>query len=75
MLNEYEIIVLACALDHCNWKVEETVYLEEAAFLKEFPGDLGTALDDDCKRLIIYLLVITFSLKVTFKATLNPNFS
>lgn len=63
MLNEYEIIVLACALDHCNWKVEETVYLEEAAFLKEFPGDLGTALDDDCKRLIIYLLVITFSLK------------
>jgi len=63
MLNEYEIIVLACALDHCNWKVEDTVYPDEAAFLKEFPGNLGNEIDSECKRLIIYLLVITFSLK------------
>lgn len=63
MLNEYEIIVLGCALDHCGWKINETVYPEEAAFLKEFPGNLGPEIDDDCKRLIIYLLVITFSLK------------
>jgi len=64
MLNEYEIIVLACALDHCNWKIEETVYLEESSYLKEFPGNLGNEISSDCKRLIIYLLVITFSLKV-----------
>lgn len=63
MLNEYEIIVLACALDHCNWKIEETVYPEEALNLKEFPFNLGSEIDNDCKRLIIYLLVITFSLK------------
>jgi len=63
MLNEYEIIVLACALDHCSWKIEETVYPEEASFLREFPGNLGNDIDTDCKRLIIYLLVITFSLK------------
>lgn len=63
MLNEYEIVVLACALDHCSWKIEETVYPEEASFLKEFPGNLGNDIDMDCKRLIIYLLVITFSLK------------
>lgn len=63
MLNEYEIIVLACALDHCSWKIEETVYPDEEGFLKEFPGNLGTDIDSECKRLIIYLLVITFSLK------------
>lgn len=63
MLNEYEIVVLGCALDHCSWKIDETVYAEEADFLKEFPGNLGNEIDSDCKRLIIYLLVITFSLK------------
>ena len=68
MLNEYEIVVLGCALDHCGWKIEETVCPEEADFLREFPGNLGNDIDIECKRLIIYLLVITFSLKV------NPRF-
>lgn len=63
MLNEYEIVVLGCALDHCNWKFEEAIYPEESMLLREFPGDLGNDIDDECKRLIIYFLVLAFSMK------------
>jgi hypothetical protein len=63
MLNEYEIVVFACSLDHCNWKIEEVVSAEEADFLREFPSNFGVEISDECKRFIMYLLIITFSLK------------
>jgi len=64
MLNEYEIVVFACSLDHCNWKIDEVVAHEEADFLREFPSNFGVEISDECKRFIMYLLIITFSLKV-----------
>jgi len=63
MLNEYEIVVFACSLDHCNWKIDEVVSAEEADFLREFPSNFGVEISDECKRFIMYLLIITFSLK------------
>jgi len=63
MLNEYEIVVFACSLDHCNWKIDEVVQTEEADFLREFPSNFGVEISDECKRFILYLLIITFSLK------------
>jgi len=64
MLNEYEIVVFACSLDHCSWKIDEVVLAEEADFLREFPSNFGVEISDECKRFIMYLLIITFSLKV-----------
>jgi len=63
MLNEYEISVFACSLDHCAWKIDEVVLPEEADFLREFPSNFGVEVSDDCKRFIMYLLILTFSLK------------
>lgn len=63
MLNEYEIVVFACSLDHCNWRIDEVVQLEEADFLNEFPSNFGVEISDECKCFIMYLLIITFSLK------------
>jgi hypothetical protein len=63
MLNEYEIVVFACMLDHCSWKIEEVVQPDEASNLTEFPSNATMDLTPECKRFIIYLLVIAFSLK------------
>jgi len=41
MLNEYEIVVLGCALDHCSWKIDETVYPEESEFPQGIPWEFG----------------------------------
>jgi len=63
MLSEYEIVVFACVLDHCNWKIEEVVFPEEENGLVEFPSNMGLEISNECKKFIMYLLVITFSLK------------
>jgi len=63
MLNEYEILALACTLDHCGWKVDEVVQAEEKDHLDDFPIT-GVEIEPDCKRFIMYLLVIAFSVKV-----------
>lgn len=63
-MNEYEIVVFACFLDKISWKYEEYVNLDEAAQLEGFPLPGGIEVSDDGKRLIIYLLLIGFSLKV-----------
>lgn len=64
MLNEYEIVVFACMLDHCNWKIDEIVYPDEANLLTDFPSNFGIEINSEGKRFIMYLLIITFSLKV-----------
>jgi len=71
MLNEYEIVVFACSLDHCNWKIDEVVAPEEADFLREFPSNFGVEISDECKRFIMYLLIITFSLKQYLNEKIN----
>jgi len=63
MLNEYEIVVFACMLDHCNWKIDEIVYPDEANLLTDFPSNFGIEINSEGKRFIMYLLIITFSLK------------
>ena len=64
MLNEYEIMAFSCTLDHCNWKIEEIVYNDEGNFLEEFPANFGVEINEECKRFIMYLLILTFSIKV-----------
>ena len=64
MLNEYEIALLACTLDKCGWNVDEIVREDEGVFLTEFPCSLEVEITKESRQLIIYLLIITFSLKV-----------
>ena len=64
MLNEYEMTSFACSLDCCDWKIPEVVYPQEAQYLKEFPTNFAVEIDDDCRRFIIYLLILVFSIKV-----------
>lgn len=73
MLNEYEIITFSCTLDHCSWKIDEVILPEEASYLEEFPANFGGEISDECKRFIMYLLIVAFSLKVhIFIIILNP---
>lgn len=65
MLNEYELTMLACAFDHCEWNVEGTVREEEETFLKEFPCSLEVEITKESRRLIIYLMLLTYTLKAT----------
>jgi len=64
LLNEFEIAALGNILDNVNWKYEELILPGEASYLStEFPLSLNLDLSDDCKRFIIYLLLIAFSVK------------
>lgn len=64
MLNEFEIVVFGCLLDHCPWNIDDVLALEDGSNLWEFPSNFGLDISIDCKRFIIYLLIITFALKV-----------
>lgn len=64
MLNEYEIAMLACLLDKCEWQIERIVYEDEEHLLKEFPYSLEADTVRNSKRVIMYLLILTFILKV-----------
>lgn len=63
MLNEYEIVVFACVLENLPWKIEEVVYNDEHNYLIEFPSNSGLELNSEAKKFIMYLLVVTFSMK------------
>jgi len=65
MLNEYEIAMLACLLDRCEWRIESIIYENEESLLKEFPYSLEADTVRNSKRIIMYLLIVTFILKVT----------
>lgn len=65
MLNEYELTMLACMFDHCDWNVEGTVREDEEGFLKEFPCSLEIEITKESRRLIIYLMLLTYNLKST----------
>jgi hypothetical protein len=63
MFNEFEIATFACLLDHCSWNIDEVVPPGEGHQLGEFPSNLGYDISSDCRRFIIYLLMVSFSLK------------
>jgi len=64
MFNEFEILVFACMVDHCVWNIDDVLSIEDGSCLHEFPSNFGLEVDLECKRFIIYLLIIAFSLKV-----------
>jgi len=63
MLNEYEIAMLACLLDRCEWRIESIIHENEESLLKEFPYSLEADTVRNSKRIIMYLLIVTFILK------------
>jgi len=63
MFNEYEIVVFACVLDHCPWNLDDVMTVDQGILLHEFPSNFGLEVANDCKRFIIYLLIVAFSLK------------
>lgn len=63
LLNEFEIANLALLLDIWGWKYDDLVYQDEANNLVEFPISSGVEINSECKRFIIYLLLVTFALK------------
>jgi len=63
MLNEYEIALLACTLDKCEWNLDEIVREDEGVFLTEFPCSLEVEITKESRQLIIYILILTFALK------------
>jgi hypothetical protein len=63
MLNEYEIVAFSCTLDHCNWRIDEAINADESSCLTEFPANYGMEINEECKKFIMYLLVLAFSLK------------
>jgi len=65
MFNEFEILVFACMLDHCVWNIDDVLTIEDGSCLQEFPANFGLEVDLECKRFIIYILIVAFSLKVT----------
>jgi len=73
MLNEYEIASLACTLDHCAWKIDEVILPQEQDFLGDFPLT-EVEITSDCKRFIMYLMVLTFSIKqyLNEKSEIDP---
>ncbi len=72
MFNEFEIIVFACVLDHCPWNMDDVLTVEQGVLLQEFPSNFGLEVANDCKRFIIYLLIVAFALKViSFFASLS----
>lgn len=66
MLNEYEISAFACWLDHINWKIDDVVFYDEGAYLNEFPANFGVEIGQDCKQFIVFLIIMTFAIKVLF---------
>lgn len=63
-MNEYEVVAFSCFLDKVPWKYQEHVRVEEARQLDEFTLPSAVETTNDGGRLIIYLLLIGFSLKV-----------
>jgi len=63
MLNEYELALLACALDKLEWNLDSIVREEEGSYLCEFPCSLEVEITSECRQLIIYLLLVAFTLK------------
>ena len=64
MFNEFEIVMFSCTLDYYKWKYQDIVPIEAGNFLREFPLNMGIDMDNDCKKLIIYFLLIGYSIKV-----------
>jgi len=62
MFNELEIVTFACLLDRCIWNLDDVLTVEEGSCLFEFPSNFGLEISNECKRFIIYLLIIAFSL-------------
>lgn len=64
MLNEYEIAVLACALENCDWNIRSIVTEDEEKLLVELPFSAETSIQGESRGFVIYLLVVTFAIKV-----------
>ena len=64
MLNEYEIAMLACLLDRLEWNIDRIISENEESLLKEFPYSLEADTVRNSKRIIMYLLIVAFILKV-----------
>lgn len=73
MMNEYELALLACAIDKLEWNMDSLVREDEGSYLSEFPCSLEVEITSDCRQLIIYLLIVAFTLKnnITQKAEME----